>query len=399
MSCSPACFRARSRPPRSWARHSRAASSSSPTATTARSTPANATVSRGTDFASSTAASSTIPTSRCLRAARVCAPSTPASAAQRQRSWTRIGAVRWSCSRTAVSSRPPAVSCSARRVWPTSPSGPSSSIRRTPRSRSSRAMPTVLPGRCIGTTTLRTSLPSRHVVTAALHLEGVSLELGRYDGARPTSRGRSTTGERWVVVGTERRGEDDAAARRGAVPAPVARARSTCSVTGSDGVDVRDARANASRSRRPRWQPHSNRACRRCEVVMTAKYAALAPWWHTYTDADRDRAVALLAHFHAEKLADHRVPDAVGGRASTRLAGPDVDERARHRAARRADRRPRRGRSRRARARSGDVGRRHFAPTARARDAPPRGGTARLHARARDEGCAACSRTDRCPRR
>ena len=26
------------------------------------------------------------------------------------------------------------------------------------------------------------------------------------------------------------------------------------------------------------------------EVVMTARYAALAPWWHQYTDADRDRA-------------------------------------------------------------------------------------------------------------
>ena len=25
------------------------------------------------------------------------------------------------------------------------------------------------------------------------------------------------------------------------------------------------------------------------EVVMTARYAALAPWWHQYTDADRAR--------------------------------------------------------------------------------------------------------------
>ena len=33
------------------------------------------------------------------------------------------------------------------------------------------------------------------------------------------------------------------------------------------------------------------------EVVMTAKYAALAPWWHTYTDEDRDRALELLDHF------------------------------------------------------------------------------------------------------
>jgi iron complex transport system ATP-binding protein len=30
------------------------------------------------------------------------------------------------------------------------------------------------------------------------------------------------------------------------------------------------------------------------DVVMTAKFAALEPWWHTYDDVDRDRAAALL---------------------------------------------------------------------------------------------------------
>lgn len=30
------------------------------------------------------------------------------------------------------------------------------------------------------------------------------------------------------------------------------------------------------------------------DVVMTAKFAALEPWWHTYEDADRDRAERLL---------------------------------------------------------------------------------------------------------
>ncbi len=42
------------------------------------------------------------------------------------------------------------------------------------------------------------------------------------------------------------------------------------------------------------------------DVVMTAKHAALEPWWHTYDDADRDRARSQLsrlgvAHF-AERL-------------------------------------------------------------------------------------------------
>ena len=30
------------------------------------------------------------------------------------------------------------------------------------------------------------------------------------------------------------------------------------------------------------------------DVVMTARHAALAPWWHRFTDADRERAQALL---------------------------------------------------------------------------------------------------------
>ncbi|GIU90490.1 MAG: putative ABC transporter, ATP-binding protein [Acidimicrobiia bacterium] len=41
------------------------------------------------------------------------------------------------------------------------------------------------------------------------------------------------------------------------------------------------------------------------EVVMTARHAALAPWWHQYTDADRARAGDLLERFrcgaHAEQ--------------------------------------------------------------------------------------------------
>ncbi|MGD9702417.1 MAG: ABC transporter ATP-binding protein [Acidimicrobiia bacterium] len=33
------------------------------------------------------------------------------------------------------------------------------------------------------------------------------------------------------------------------------------------------------------------------DVVMTAKYAALEPWWHRYDDEDRERARACLARF------------------------------------------------------------------------------------------------------
>jgi iron complex transport system ATP-binding protein len=40
------------------------------------------------------------------------------------------------------------------------------------------------------------------------------------------------------------------------------------------------------------------------EVVQTAKYAALEPWWHRYTDADRHRATACLERMGVGRLAD-----------------------------------------------------------------------------------------------
>jgi iron complex transport system ATP-binding protein len=49
------------------------------------------------------------------------------------------------------------------------------------------------------------------------------------------------------------------------------------------------------------------------EAVMTAKHAALAPWWHRYDDADRERAVALLDRFGCGALAEHRFPTLSAG--------------------------------------------------------------------------------------
>jgi iron complex transport system ATP-binding protein len=43
------------------------------------------------------------------------------------------------------------------------------------------------------------------------------------------------------------------------------------------------------------------------EVVMTARNAALEPWWHTYDDADRARARQLLDRFHVLHGADRPV--------------------------------------------------------------------------------------------
>jgi iron complex transport system ATP-binding protein len=40
------------------------------------------------------------------------------------------------------------------------------------------------------------------------------------------------------------------------------------------------------------------------EVVMTAKHAALEPWWHHYDDADRARAVECLDRMRVGRFAD-----------------------------------------------------------------------------------------------
>jgi iron complex transport system ATP-binding protein len=49
------------------------------------------------------------------------------------------------------------------------------------------------------------------------------------------------------------------------------------------------------------------------EVVMTARYAALAPWWHQYTAADRARAHDLLREWHCHALASHLFPTLSAG--------------------------------------------------------------------------------------
>ncbi len=43
------------------------------------------------------------------------------------------------------------------------------------------------------------------------------------------------------------------------------------------------------------------------EVVMMARHAALEPWWHTYSDEDRDQSRTLLERFGVEHGADRPV--------------------------------------------------------------------------------------------
>jgi iron complex transport system ATP-binding protein len=147
-------------------------------------------------------------------------------------------------------------------------------------------------------------------VTAALQLTDVSLEL---DGTSVLSHVNWTVGasERWVVLGPNGAGKTTLFRVAALYQHP---SRGTVDVLGQrlGRCDVRTLReriAFSSPALAAALEPRMTAA----EVVMTAKYAALAPWWHTYTDADRDRAHALLAHFHSEKLAEHRFPTLSAG--------------------------------------------------------------------------------------
>jgi iron complex transport system ATP-binding protein len=41
------------------------------------------------------------------------------------------------------------------------------------------------------------------------------------------------------------------------------------------------------------------------QLVLSARHAALAPWWHVYEEADRERAAALLERLGIAGVADH----------------------------------------------------------------------------------------------
>ena len=66
------------------------------------------------------------------------------------------------------------------------------------------------------------------------------------------------------------------------------------------------------------------------EVVMTAKHAALEPWWHTYDHADRNRAVACLEQLGVAHLSEREISTLSSGEqqrvflARTRMNDPAV---------------------------------------------------------------------------
>ncbi len=121
------------------------------------------------------------------------------------------------------------------------------------------------------------------------------------DGIDWTVRG----GERWVVLGPNGSGKTTLLRVASLYAHP---SRGTVRVLGGElgRVDVRRHRVHVGLASpafgallRPELTP--------VEVVMTARHGALEPWWHTYDDEDRRRAIGLLERFGVEHGADRAV--------------------------------------------------------------------------------------------
>lgn len=135
-----------------------------------------------------------------------------------------------------------------------------------------------------------------------LRCAGVSLVL---DGARILDgiEWSVNAEERWVVLGANGAGKTSLLRIASLYQHP---SSGTVDVLGQrlGRTDVRTLReriAFSSPALAAKLEPTMTAA----EVVMTARHAALAPWWHRYRDADRTRARDLLQEWRCEALADH----------------------------------------------------------------------------------------------
>ena len=147
-------------------------------------------------------------------------------------------------------------------------------------------------------------------MTPALHCSEISLTI---DGATIVEGVNWTVqpGERWVILGANGAGKTSLLRIAALYQHP---SRGTIEVLGErlGRTDVRTLReriAFSSPALAARLEPSMTAA----EVVMTARYAALAPWWHQYSDADRARAFELLQEWRCDALADHAFPTLSAG--------------------------------------------------------------------------------------
>jgi iron complex transport system ATP-binding protein len=147
-------------------------------------------------------------------------------------------------------------------------------------------------------------------VSSALLCSHIALDL---DGTRILDdvTWEIRAGERWVVLGANGAGKTTLLRIAALYQHPTS---GTVDVLGQrlGRTDVRTLReriAFSSPALAARLEPSMTAA----QVVMTARYAALAPWWHQYTEADKERAIALLERFRCGALADHKLPTLSAG--------------------------------------------------------------------------------------
>jgi iron complex transport system ATP-binding protein len=145
---------------------------------------------------------------------------------------------------------------------------------------------------------------------SALLLDDVHLQFGAAEVLRGVSL-RVDAADRWAVLGANGAGKTSVLRVAALYQHP---SRGRVEVLGQvlGRCDVRTLReriAFSSPAIASVLEPRMTAA----EVVMTAKHAALAPWWHRYDDDDRRRARELLDRFGCGTLAEHAFPTLSAG--------------------------------------------------------------------------------------
>jgi iron complex transport system ATP-binding protein len=147
-------------------------------------------------------------------------------------------------------------------------------------------------------------------MAAALRCDHVSL---LFDGTRVLDdvEWEVGNGERWVVLGANGAGKTSLLRVASLYQHP---SSGTVEVLGEQlgRTDVRTLRERIAFSS-PALAARLAPTMTALEVVMTARHAALAPWWHTYDDADRERAELLLEQWRCRPLAEHPFPTLSAG--------------------------------------------------------------------------------------
>jgi iron complex transport system ATP-binding protein len=144
----------------------------------------------------------------------------------------------------------------------------------------------------------------------ALRLDDIRLLIGSTQVLRGVSL-QVENDERWVVLGANGAGKTTVLRVAALYQHP---SRGTVEVLGQrlGRCDVRVLRERIAFSS-PAIAAALEPRMTATEAVMTAKYAALAPWWHRYDEADHERAVSLLDRFGCGALAEHMFPTLSAG--------------------------------------------------------------------------------------